>query len=80
MTGAIVDTTTLTKVVLYSLVSGVGIAVVFGAGISSVAALLDALRQRRTAAGAAWAALALGCLACSAGAVVLGIVVMTAKS
>src|SRR5207248_2238495 len=63
MIGAIVDTGTLGKVVLYSVVSGVGIAVVFGAGVSSVAGLLDALRQRRTAAGVAWGALSRVCIA-----------------
>jgi len=76
---AIVEGKTLWKVVVYSLVSGVGIAVIFGAGVSSAAGFLDALRQRRTAAGAAWAGLAVLCLAGALAAVVFGIVVMTTK-
>jgi uncharacterized membrane-anchored protein YitT (DUF2179 family) len=76
---AIVNTTTLAKAVLYSLVSGVGIVVVFAAGISSAAGLLDALRERRTAASVAWGALAVACIACAAAGIVVGIVVMTQK-
>ena len=79
MIAAIVDTNTLGKVVVSSLASGVGIAAIFGAGISSAGAFVDALRERRTAAGAAWAALAVLCVAGALGAVVLGIVVMTTK-
>jgi hypothetical protein len=75
----IVDTTTLGKAILYSVVAGVGIAVVFGAGVSSAAGLLDALRERRTAASAGWGLLALVCVVAAAGAIVLGIVAMTAK-
>ena len=52
---------------------------VFGAGVSSAAGLVDAVRDRRTAATAAWATAALICLLCAAGAVVLGIVLMTQK-
>jgi hypothetical protein len=78
--GAIVDTGTLVKVVLYSLAAGVGIAVVVGAGVSSVASLLDAVRDHRTAAGAGWAVLAFACLAVAVAVVVLGLVVITSKS
>jgi hypothetical protein len=77
--GAIVETGPLAKVVLYSLLAGVGIAVIFGLGVSGAAGLLDALRERRTTAGAAWAALTVVCLAGALAAVVLGIVVMTTK-
>jgi hypothetical protein len=76
---AIVETRTLAKVVLYSLGAGVGISLVVGAGVSSVASLLDAMRERRTTAGAAWAMLALACLAVAAAVVVLGLIVMTSK-
>jgi uncharacterized membrane-anchored protein YitT (DUF2179 family) len=79
MIASIIETTTLAKAILYSVVSGVGIAVVFAAGVSSAAGLVDAVRERRTAAGAAWAVLAVICLACSLAAVVLGIVAMTGK-
>lgn len=76
---AIINTTTLAKTVVYSLIAGVGIAVIFGAGVSSAAGLLEARREHRTAAGLAWAALTVACLACAAGTIVLGIVVMTEK-
>jgi len=76
---AIVNTTTLAKAVLYSLVAGIGIVVVFAVGVSSAAGLLDALRERRTVAGVAWGALALVCVAGAATAIVIGVVVMTQK-
>jgi hypothetical protein len=79
MLAAVVNTTTLGKTILYSLAAGIGIAVIFGAGVASAASLVDAMRERRTVAGAAWATLALICLLCAAGAVVLGIVLMTEK-
>jgi hypothetical protein len=77
---SIVDTTAIGKVILYSLIFGVGIVVVFGLGVSSVAAVQDALRQRRTIASAAWGLLTVACVAATVGAVVLGIVVMSSKS
>ena len=76
---AIVNTTTLGKVALYSLAFGVGIAVVFGLAVSSTASLADSLRQRRSVASVAWAALAVTCVACAIAAVVLGIVVLSRK-
>ena len=79
MLAAIVNTTTLGKTIVYSLAAGIGIAVIFGAGVSSAAGLIDAMRERRTAATAAWATAALACLLCAAGTVVLGIVLMTEK-
>jgi hypothetical protein len=75
----IVDWETLGKVVLYSLVSGVGTVAIFGLGVSSVAGALDALRRGRALAGLAWGLLAGACLASAVTAVVLGIVVMSAK-
>ncbi len=79
MLAAVVNTTTLGKTILYSLAAGIGIAVIFGAGVSSAASLVDAMRERRTVASAAWATVALICVLCVAGAVVLGIVLMTEK-
>ncbi len=76
---AIVNTTTLAKSVVYSLIAGVGIAVIFGAAVSSAAGLLEARREHRTAAGLAWGALALVCLVSAAGAIALGILAMTEK-
>jgi hypothetical protein len=79
MLASIVNTTTLGKAILYSLAAGIGIAVIFGAGVSSAASLVDAMRDRRTFASAAWATVALICVLAAAGAVVLGIVLMTEK-
>lgn len=80
MIASIVDTTTIGKVILYSLVSGVGIVVIFGLGVSSASAVLDALRQRRTIASAAWGLVTVACVAATLAAVVLGVVVMSHKS
>jgi hypothetical protein len=80
MIAAIVETGKMLKVVLYSLIAGVGIAVVFGAGVSGAASLLDALREHRTVAGAAWGVLTVICLVVAAAVIVLGVVVMTTKS
>jgi len=79
MLAAVVNVTTLGKAVLYSLVSGIGIAIVFGAGVSSAAGLLDALRDRRTAATVGWGALAALCVTLAAAGVVVGIIAMTQK-
>jgi hypothetical protein len=80
MIATIVHWETLGKVVLYSLVSGVGIVSIFALGVSGVAGALDALRQGRTLAAAAWSVLATACVSVALAAVVLGIVVMSAKS
>ena len=76
---AIVETGTLIRVVVLSLAIGVGIAVVFGAGVASIGSLLDARRAGRRGAEAAWSALAAACLLATTVAVVLGLVAMTAK-
>jgi hypothetical protein len=76
---AIVEVKTLAKVVLYALLSGVGIAVIFGVGVSSVASVLDAMRAGRSAVAGAWGALAFVCLAGTIALIVLGIVVMATK-
>jgi hypothetical protein len=75
----IVDVGTLGKVILYSLVAGVGVSVVFALGVSSAAGLIDAVRQRRTVVGALWGFTAIVCLAGSLAGIVLGVVVMSAK-
>jgi hypothetical protein len=74
-----VDFTTLGKTVLYSLIAGVGIAAVFGGGVTSAAGLLEALRAGRAAAVVAWGALAVGCALLALAAIAAGIFVMTGK-
>jgi hypothetical protein len=76
---AIVEVGTLLKVVLYSLALGLGVAVVFAIGVSSANGLLDALRERRSLTGAAWAVLAVACIGGVLAAIVLGIIVMARK-
>jgi hypothetical protein len=79
LTAAIAETGTLVKVVLYSLAAGIGISVVVGAGVSSIASLIDAFHEHRTAAGTAWTLLATVCLGAAVVAVALGLVVMSTK-
>ncbi len=79
MIAAIVDWATIGKVVLYSLLIGVGVATIFGLGVSSAAGLQEALRRRSTGGAVAWALLAAVCVAVAGGAVVIGIVVMSSK-
>jgi hypothetical protein len=79
VSGAIVNTTTLGKTIAYSLAAGIGIAVIFGAGVSSAAGLVEARRAGRTLAELGWGALALVCVLGATAAIVLGIVVMTQK-
>jgi cytochrome c biogenesis protein CcdA len=79
MLAAIVETSKLGKVVAYSLLTGVGISIVFSLGVSGAAGLIEALRERRTAAVIGWGALAGICGVVALGAVVLGIVIMSTK-
>ncbi len=74
---AIVDFTTLGKTVLYSFVAGIGIAAVFGGGVSSVAGLVEAMRTGRTAAVVGWGTLAVLCAAAALAAIAAGIYAMT---
>jgi hypothetical protein len=79
MIAAIVDTAKLGKVAVYSLLGGIGVAVVFGAGVSSAAGLLESLRQRRNGTAVAWGVATVACVVCTLGAVVFGIVVLSNK-
>jgi hypothetical protein len=80
MIAAIVDLGTLAKVVVYSLIAGVGVSVIFGLGVSSAAGLADAVRERRTLASALWGFTAIVCLAGSLAAIALGVLVMSSKA
>ena len=79
MIATIVDLSTLGKVILYSLIAGVGVSLVFSLGVSSAAGLVDAVRQHRTLATALCGLTAFVCLAGSLAAIVLGVVVMSTK-
>ncbi|HZU40533.1 MAG TPA: hypothetical protein VE992_05755 [Solirubrobacteraceae bacterium] len=76
---AIANPAKLGQVVLYSLIAGVGISAVAALGVSSAAGLLDAMRERRTAAVLAWASLATLCMAVVVAAVIVGVVAMSTK-
>jgi hypothetical protein len=79
MIATIVEGKELLETVVFSVVAGVGITVVFSVAIWGVARFADLNREQRPlAAGAAAAAAALA-LAATAAAVVVGIVVMTSK-
>jgi hypothetical protein len=75
--GAIANLSTLAKAVIYSLVAGIGLATAYGAGVTSTAGLLDAVRSRRTAAAIAWAAAALISAGLVLGGIAAGVFVMT---
>jgi MFS family permease len=77
--GAIADPGKLAQVVVYSLIAGVGVSAVFAIAVSGAAGLLDALRDRRRAAAAGWAAVATLGIAIAVAAIIIGVVVMTTK-
>lgn len=77
-TAAIVNLTTLGKTVLYSFIAGIGIAAVFGGGVTSAAGLVEAVRTGRTAAIVGWGALSVLCAAATLAAIAIGIYEMTA--
>jgi hypothetical protein len=79
MLSAILETGKLARVVGYSLLAGVGLSIIFGLGVSSAAALFDALRARRSGAAAGWGTLATVCVLATVGVAVLGVVAMTQK-
>jgi hypothetical protein len=77
---SIVDWGALGKVVLYSVVAGVGVPAVYGLAVLGAARSTDAQRARRGGPATAYALLALlGGVACLV-AIAYGIVVMTQKS
>ena len=80
LASTIVDWKTLGKVVVYSLVAGVGISLAFSLAIVGAARFADMRRDRRAIEAGGYAVLLAVALAVVAGAVVVGIVVMTKKS
>ncbi len=76
MMAAIVNGATLGKTAVYSFVAGVGIAAVFGGGVTSAAGLVEAVRDGRTVAMVGWGALAIVCAVAALGAIAAGIYLM----
>ena len=80
LAATIVDWGALGKVVLYSLVAGIGVPAVYGVAVLGAARSTDAARSRRNGVATVYAVLALvGTAACLA-AIVYGVVLLTQKS
>ncbi len=75
----LVDGKELLDTVLYSVVAGVGLTLVFSLAVWGVTRFAELNRDERHLAAGAAAALAVVALVATLGAVVLGIVVMTQK-
>jgi hypothetical protein len=77
--GTIVDTSALAKVIVGSLVAGIGVTIAFSFAILGSTRFADMRRDERTLEAAVFAGIALVGAAACVGAVVFGIVVMTSK-
>jgi cytosine/adenosine deaminase-related metal-dependent hydrolase len=80
LAAAIVDWKTLGKVALWSLGTGVGLALVFSLAIVGAARFADMRRDGRSIEAGGYAVLLVVSLAAVTAAVVLGIIVMAKKS
>ena len=79
MFATVVETKELLETVAYSLIAGVGVAIVFSLAIYGATRFADLSRDERPAAAAVAAAIAGLALAATIGAVVVGIIAMTQK-
>jgi energy-converting hydrogenase Eha subunit A len=79
MLAAIVDSEALAKVIIYSLVLGIGVTVVFSFGIVGMTRFEEIRQGYRTGHAFPWAVLALVSAVLVVGVVVEAIVVMTNK-
>ena len=79
MIAAIVDTTALAKVVLASLVAGVGVTGAFALGVYGAARSSDMRRASRAGPAAAYAALTVAAVTLTVTAIVFGVVLTTEK-
>jgi hypothetical protein len=77
--GAVVDTAALLKVVWASLAAGLGVTATFAIAITGATLFAEMQREGRLAAAIGWAVVLFAGLAASAGAVAVGLVVMTSK-
>ena len=79
LAGEVVDWAALFEVVYSALVAGIGVAVAFSIAVAGMTRFADEVRESRMTRAAMYAVMAaLGLFVCLA-AIVLGIVVMTAK-
>ncbi len=76
---AIVDTEALAKVIVYSLIAGIGVTVSFALTILGATRFADMRREDRPVEAGLYGALTTVALAISIAAIVFGIVVMTSK-
>jgi cation transporter-like permease len=79
MFATVVETKELLETVAYSLIAGVGVAIVFSLAIYGATRFADLSRNERPAAAAVAAVIAGLALAATIGAVVVGIIAMTQK-
>ena len=75
----IVDTHALWQTIVTSFVAGVGVILVFSIAIFGIARVVDLGRDGRSGAATAFGTLAAVALIACAGAIVLGVIVMTRK-
>jgi hypothetical protein len=80
LAASVIDWGALGKVVLYSLIAGVGVPAVYGFAVLGAGRSMDAQRARRGATATAYALLALFGGAACLGAIAYGIYLMTQKS
>jgi hypothetical protein len=79
MIATIVDWGALGRVVLYSLIAGVGVPAVYAMAVFGAGRSSDAQRARRGVAATVYGVLALAGIAACLAAIVLGIVLLTHK-
>ena len=79
MLATVVDTKALLQSVAYSVVAGVGVTLIFSIAIFGSARFAEMGREGRTASALAFGALALLAIAAFAGAITIGIIIMTSK-
>jgi hypothetical protein len=75
----VVDWGALLKTIVAAFISGVGVTLIFSVAIFGAARFADLSRDGRPVGAAAYVALSVVALAAVAGAVAIGIIVMTAK-
>ena len=75
----IVDTTALLQTIVAALVTGIGVTLAFSIAVFGIARFVELGRDGRSVAAAGFGAVAAVALIACAGAVVVGVIVMTQK-